>query len=238
MTKASELIELNGLSIQLIRSRRKSLSLEVGSQGIKARAPLRMSKRMILEFIHSKQHWLEKQANNRPAPLEKTHLDSGAELLLENSPITLNIIKNRRGKMFVTKNMLHLPVVKSNRPLEDTIKSKLIAWYKKTALETLEQRIAYYAPLMNVERTAKQKIKVREYKRRWGSCDQLGNLSFNWRIIMAPAEVLDYVVIHELAHCHEFNHSRRFWAIVSKQMPNWKERQNWLHVNGGLLYQF
>ena len=238
MIKSAESIEVNGLSIKLIRSRRKSLSLEVGRDGIKARAPLRMSKKMILEFIHSKQNWLVTRFNERPAPIEKLKLDDGAKLLLENTHLTLTVLKNQRGNVFHKDDTLHLPVVQSTRPLEDTIESKLISWYKKTALTKLEQRIAYYAPLMDVERTARQTIKVREYKRRWGSCDHLGSLSFNWRIIMAPPEVLDYVVIHELAHCHEFNHSKRFWNLVAQQMPDWKDKQDWLHVNGGLLYQF
>ena len=238
MTKSSELLTINGLDIELIRSRRKSLSLEVGRQGIKARAPLRMSKKMIIEFIHSKQRWLEKQNNNRPAPIKEKELTTGAEILFENSNLKLNILENHRGNIFIEGNKIHLPVIKSNRPLESTIKTKLISWYKKNALKTLEQRIAYYAPLMDVKRSTKQLVKVREYKRRWGSCDHLGSLSFNWRIIMAPSEVLDYVVIHELAHCHEFNHSKRFWNIVAQQMPDWKKKQDWLHLNGGLLYQF
>ena len=238
MANSTESIEINGLSIELIRSRRKSLSLEVGRNGIKARAPLRMSKKMIFEFIHSKQHWLEKQANNRPTPIEKIQLNNGTSLLFKNASLSLNILEGQRGNVVQQDNQLYLPVIQSSRPLEDTIKSKLINWYKKTALTTLEQRIAYYAPIMNVTRSAKQEIKVREYKRRWGSCDHLGSLSFNWRIIMAPPEVLDYVVIHELAHCHEFNHSKRFWNIVAQQMPDWKVKQDWLHVNGGVLYQF
>ena len=158
--------------------------------------------------------------------------------MLKSKSLTLNIIENQRGKAFIEYDQLHLPVIKSNRPLESTIKSKLITWYKQQALETVEQRIGHYAPLMNVERTNKQKVKVREYKRRWGSCDNKGCLSFNWRIIMAPNEVVDYVVVHELAHCHEFNHSKRFWNIVANQIPDWKEKQNWLHTNGGLLYEF
>ena len=82
------------------------------------------------------------------------------------------------------------------------------------------------------------KIKVRDYKRRWGSCDQRGDLSFNWRIIMAPERVMDYVVVHELAHLQEFNHSRRFWNIVEQEMSDWREQQRWLSDNGSLLYRF
>ena len=80
-------------------------------------------------------------------------------------------------------------------------------------------------------------IKVREYKRRWGSCDAKANLSFNWRIMMAPEAVIDYVVVHEMAHIIEFNHSKQFWAIVSEIMPQWQDQKEWLNVNGASLYQ-
>ena len=110
--------------------------------------------------------------------------------------------------------------------------------YKKQALKEIESRISYFAPIMGVSRPKNDKLRIREYKRRWGSCDSKGDLSFNWRIIMAPPEALDYVVIHELAHCHEFNHSKRFWALVAEQMPDWKKQHDWLQINGGLLYQF
>jgi len=138
MTKSSELIEVNGLTIQLIRTRRKSLSLEVGRDGIKARAPLRMSKKMIMEFVNSKQNWLEAKFNERPAPIEKLQLNSGAPLLLENIRLTLTILENQRGSISLQDGKLYLPVIQSSRPLEDTIKSKLVNWYKKTALNTLK----------------------------------------------------------------------------------------------------
>ena len=231
-------INVNGMTIELIRSKRKSLSLEIGSEGIKARAPMRMNIALIIDFINSRKNWLEARLQERPAPLEKLVLESGSELLFKNKAVTLTILEGRRGKVQLNENELVLPVIQSSRPLDDTIKSKLIKWYKKTAVEELEQRIKHYAPLMDVARPAQDKPKVREYKRRWGSCDHLGSLSFNWRIIMAPQDVLDYVVIHELAHCHEFNHSKRFWKLVTKQMPDWKEKHDWLQNNGGLLYRF
>ena len=232
-----ETLNVNGLTIELIRSRRKSLSLEVGSEGIKARAPLRMRRGLILEFIESRSNWLKSKQLERPAPLTKIELSNGAELLYKNAIITLNIKENVRGKASLCGSKLTLPVIKSTLPISETIKSKLIRWYKTAANNELEQRVHYYAPLMDVERPAKEELNVREYKRRWGSCDHKGKLSFNWRIIMAPQRVLDYVVIHELAHCHEFNHSKRFWRLVEKQMPDWKDHHDWLQKNGFLLYR-
>jgi len=237
-SKKTEYIELNGLSIELIRSRRKTLSLEIGNTGIKARAPMRMSKASIIEFINSKENWLRQRVNERPAPVAKTPLADGAIILLKNNEISLKVLEGQRGAPQLDSENLNLPAIKSTRPFEETVKSKLITWYKKQALKEIESRIAYFAPIMGVSRPKNHKLRIREYKRRWGSCDNKGDLSFNWRIIMAPPKALDYVVIHELAHCHEFNHSKRFWALVAEQMPDWKKQHDWLQINGGLLYQF
>lgn len=234
----TEQINVGDIEIDLIRSRRRSLSLEVGNQGVKVRAPLRLSKSIIIEFINSRQHWLKQRLEERPAPLEKIELVNGAELPLYGKPITLRVLENQRGTAQLENNVLRLPVSQGSRTLKERTQNKLIQFYKKTALAQLEQCISTYALPMGVDITESTTIKVREYKRRWGSCDSQGNLSFNWRIIMAPSTVLDYVVIHELAHHHEFNHSKRFWNHVERQMPDWKEKHDWLQHNGCLLYQF
>jgi hypothetical protein len=78
-------------------------------------------------------------------------------------------------------------------------------------------------------------VKVKAYKRRWGSCSSSGELSYNWRLVIAPAAVVDYVVAHEVAHLLEHNHSPDFWRIVKGLMPNYRVQQAWLNKNGGTL---
>jgi len=233
-----KVLNINGIDIELIRSKRRTLSLEVANEGIKVRSPLRMPESVIIDFIDSKQNWLKQRLAERPAPLENISLIDGAELMLQGTPITLKVLENQRGKARIERQQLQLPVSNGSRSLKERTRSKLIQYYKQTALAQLQYSIAQHAPRMDVDITDPTPVKVREYKRRWGSCDAKGNLSFNWRIIMAPSEVLNYVVIHELAHCHEFNHSKRFWQHVAQQMPDWKEKHNWLQNNGSLLYRF
>jgi hypothetical protein len=81
------------------------------------------------------------------------------------------------------------------------------------------------------------RIRVKNQRTLWGSCTPDGNLNFNWRLTLAPPEVLDYVVIHELAHRAEMNHSPRFWAIVERHCPEQKERRRWLRKNGQRLFR-
>ena len=77
------------------------------------------------------------------------------------------------------------------------------------------------------------RISIREQKTRWGSCSGQGNLNFNWKLILMPPEILDYVVVHELAHRKQMNHSPAFWAEVERILPDWRERRRWLREKGG-----
>ncbi len=93
-------------------------------------------------------------------------------------------------------------------------------------------RVEYYAPLVGVDYG---RITIRNQKTRWGSCSSKGNLNFNIALMRAPLEVLDYVVVHELCHRKEMNHSPRFWSEVEKVLPDYKEQKKWLNTNGPRL---
>ena len=103
---------------------------------------------------------------------------------------------------------------------------------KVLAKQIVPEKVAYYARLMGV---TYGKITIRKQKTRWGSCTQEGNLNFNCLLMMAPPEVLDYVVIHELCHRIEMNHSVSFWALVEKMMPDYKVHRRWLKDQGTRL---
>ena len=90
------------------------------------------------------------------------------------------------------------------------------------ALEVIPKKAAYFADRMGV---AYGRITIREQKTRWGSCSSKGNLNFNWKLVLVPEDLLDYVVVHELAHRLEMNHSPRFWTVVEREMPDYRERR-------------
>jgi predicted metal-dependent hydrolase len=83
-----------------------------------------------------------------------------------------------------------------------------------------------------------KRLQIRDQKTRWGSCSTTGTLSFNWRLVLAPFEVLDYIVVHELCHMREPNHSRRFWKLVEKRRPDWRVHRDWLFEHGPELLAF
>ena len=108
----------------------------------------------------------------------------------------------------------------------------LINKHKKYARKIFESKVAYYHQFTGGNYTS---ITIRDQKTRWGSCSERGTLSFNWRLILAPPEILDYVVVHELCHLTHMNHSKEFWSMVSNTIPDYKEKRKWLKENGHTL---
>lgn len=102
------------------------------------------------------------------------------------------------------------------------------------ALELIPKRVAYFAPIVGVNYG---RITIRNQKTRWGSCSAKGNLNFNCLLMLAPEEVIDYVVVHELCHRKEMNHSKAFWNEVEKVIPNYREYRKWLRVEGSQIME-
>jgi predicted metal-dependent hydrolase len=105
-------------------------------------------------------------------------------------------------------------------------------WFNKKAEEIFGERLKYYCGIVGVKY---HRFCIKAQKTRWGSCSSKGNLNFNWRLIMAPEWVLDYVVVHELSHLKHMNHSKEFWDTVAAYFPEYKKAVVWLKENGGTL---
>ncbi len=134
------------------------------------------------------------------------------------------IIESRRG--WIEKQLAKIP------PKMPTFTPSELADMKKAVLPVLEERVRYFAPLVGVDFG---KITVRSQKSRWGSCSRDGNLSFNCLLSQVPEEVIDYVVVHELCHRKQMNHSAAFWQEVERMMPDYRVRRGWLSKNGNSL---
>lgn len=121
---------------------------------------------------------------------------------------------------------------REQKPLSADLSEAKRNVYIRKAKETITKRTSYFARLMGV---SYRNITIREQKTRWGSCSSEKNLNFNWKLILAPPEVLDYVVVHELCHLKEMNHSKAFWDEVGKVMPEYETYKLWLKENGWRL---
>lgn len=137
-------------------------------------------------------------------------------------------------KNWIAVSVLKMQAVEPTPPQKEKSPSekRLEAIYRDAAREYFPKRVSYFSHVLGVNYG---KITIRDQKTRWGSCSSKGNLSFNWRLILAPPNVLDYVVVHELCHRKEMNHSQRFWALVESVMPEYREYRKWLKENGNKL---
>ena len=144
----------------------------------------------------------------------------------------VSMVEEKRD--WIAKNYLKMQSVspKPSQKEKTPYERRLEAPYRQAAKEYIPKRVAYYAQLLDVTYAT---ISIRDQKTRWGSCSSKGNLSFSWRLILAPPKVLDYVVVHELCHRKEMNHSPRFWVLVESMIPDYKTHRKWLKENGEKL---
>ncbi|WP_165755728.1 M48 family metallopeptidase [Ruminiclostridium hungatei] len=226
------------LSYVLKRSGRKSIGISVDKAGnITVAAPQRTSEAYIEEVLLKKGSWILDRLEKLKAANTALH---SPRLYAEGESFPYlgrNYSMRRIGDPHLTKPAVRLgegclEVYSSTSAGPRDLRAALKKWYVEQFCTVLQQRIGLYAPQAGV---SPGRITVREQKTRWGSCSSRGNLNFNWKLIMAPLEILDYVVIHELCHMKELNHSADFWAQVQKLCPNYKNLRKWLRENGHTL---
>lgn len=180
------------IKYELIRSKRKSLCIEIKPQGrIIVRAPSRMSLTEIGRFVEAKEKW----------------------------------ILSHQKKMIEKENT-------SNPDLPDSISQEMLKELAEKAKDIIPSRVDFYAAKIGV---TYGRITIRKQRTRWGSCSAKGNLNFNCLLMLAPPEVLDSVVVHELCHRKEMNHSKRFYDEVLRVFPEYRKCERWLKENGPVL---
>ena len=190
-------------------SRRRSISIQIGICGkMTVRTPYFVSKGMVEGFLREKQNWIYKHYTEAVRKATEAGL---AEL--GNSESNAN------------DTNFHSPISAKEDPA-------LVNKHKKYARKIFEARVAYFQQFTGGKYTS---ITIRDQKTRWGSCSGRGTLSFNWRLILAPPEILDYVVVHELCHLTHMNHSKEFWELVGSVIPDYKMKRKWLKENGHTL---
>ncbi|HEY3311015.1 MAG TPA: SprT family zinc-dependent metalloprotease [Anaerolineales bacterium] len=214
---------------EIIRSKRKTVSIQVYPDGrVVVRAPLRTPLKLINAFVQSKSGWIdEKKAlvSSRPVTPAR-QFTNGEKFWLLGKQVPLRVMPSQRAALvFEDEFLLAEKALSKALPLFER-------WYKVRAGAVLSERVKFYAEKHGFQY---KKLRISSARTRWGSCSSLGTLSFTWRLVMAPLEVVDYVVIHELAHLKVKNHSAQFWNEVARLMPAYKAAREWLKKNGRFL---
>ncbi len=222
----------------LIRSpKRRSLCVRIDEAGnVKAAAPLKMAQSFIESFLCKKQDWIfrkSQEAKHRYETVRAKAFDHGQEFLFLGRKHRLEISGNSSSRTKLTFNgerwIVDIPCGLTEEEKRFCIRNELVSWYRGQAEEMLGARTFYFARIMGEEPL---KVAVRTQKRLWGSCHSgTKSIHLNWQIILSPLSVVDYVIVHELCHLKVPNHSRKFWNMVAKFVPDYKNREKWLKDN-------
>lgn len=214
---------------KIVRSRRKSVGLYIRPQGVEVRAPHHVSQRDIHRWVSEKSAWIEQQLHQQALRAsEAPHISHGEGLLFMGERRDIQI---EPGNNQVNEDEGRLTIVSRQPEDESYNRAILEKWLKREAQLYIHERCLELAETMQVSEQVSA-IKFRKTKTKWGHCTSTGILQFNWLIIMAPVEVIDYLLVHELSHLSHMNHSKQFWARVATFCPDHRALRQWLHHQG------
>ncbi len=238
-TKKPEKLKVNGLDepVEVRRhpkARRMTLRVSRTSRSVIVTLPMQCDLRQAGRFLTSNLDWVRERLTTTPQPKPFAHDDL---VPLRGMPHKIIFSGNRRGSPVVRK------VTKTDDVSRELIVNgdpefaprRLRDWLTAQAHKDLSTRVAWHAENLGL---TYNRISVRDQSSRWGSCSSNGNLSFSWRLILAPSVILDYVAAHEVCHLAEMNHGPRFWKLVDQACPNVEESKHWLEVYGLDLHQY
>lgn len=217
-----------------VHSRAKNLKLRVLPNGsLQVTTPRWTPQWQIKHFITQNQDWINKQLAHLPKPSDKNQVPAAVQLFGRlyqlkikydhQLPIGLHIFDD-----FLILNPANPDLIDGQ--WHQIFQKQLDRFLKKTARAYIFPRTTELAKKMHI---TYGRISLKEQSSRWGSCSSMGNLNFNWRLVHCPPDVIDYVVIHELSHRQEMNHSRAFWQLVESYDPAYKLHRGWLKRHGG-----
>ena len=215
---------------RIIRTKRRTVALQMtDSATLVVRAPFYLKDEKIREIIVKHRKWIEKkkeEIEKRDPKYSPKEFVNGEGFLYLGRCYKLKIV-DFQDEPLKFDNGFYLA-----KDVLPEAKEIFIHWYKNMACKKISERVEWYAK----KRGFKYKdIRITNAQKRWGSCSPTGNLNFSWRLVMAPLPVIDYVVVHELVHLEERNHTKSFWTKVKILMPDYEKYKHWLKKNGYLL---
>ena len=217
-----------GFQVEIIKTnRKKSASIQLKDGQVRVRAPKTLSDKRIYNLIKKRTPWIKEKLeeySKRPRAIEKKYVDGEVFSYLGKN-YRLQIIKGEDLSIKIKNGCFMTSIPEGIQNKNIMVQNLLSDWYKIHAHKYLQKRTNIFANTIGVLPLS---ISIKNYKSRWGSCSSVGELSFNWRIILTPHRIVDYVVIHELCHLLEHNHSPKYWRHVETYVPDWKDCRDWL----------
>ena len=218
--------------IKIIRTSRrsKSISLKIRNGELEISCPYNTSEIFLKNLIERKKEWINKNIDRSRKNHKKIDQISNGIITYKGEVLKLVYEKSNFEEIAVEDN--ELKIFYSD---ESKSKKLIIEWLKLQANNFLRARLSFLSKRISIEFNS---LTIKSYTARWGSCNIKGDIFLNWKLIMLPESVIDYVLIHELAHINVPNHSREFWKLVKKKDPNYCKNKRWLKDNGSSFILF
>jgi predicted metal-dependent hydrolase len=208
------------------RSCRLSLRIDPSGERLVVVAPPHVSERLILDFVQDKEDWVVRQLASQP---QHVPFADGVILPLLGEPHRILHRPDARRGVWAEDGAVHVSGQAEHLP------RRLTDWLKVRAREEIVTRVQTHAEALGVR---PGRITLRDTRTRWGSCSHKGDLSFSWRLVLAPANIVNYVAAHEVAHLSVFDHSPKFWAVVARLVGDHEQAQSWLKQKGSGLHRY
>ncbi len=210
-------------------SKRRSIGLRIDDNGLTVSVPLRATDSWLHSVLREKADWvvqkLDRWQAKKTPPMQWI---DGEKIPFRGEQFTLCIIPDSFGsKPQIHNDELRLHVPSEANP--QTIEKQVMQWYRREALRVFEECVEHYAPMLGV---SPREVKLSSARTQWGSCTVRGVVRLNWQLVKMPLHLIDYVVVHELAHLVEMNHSPAFWRVVQSACPEYAEWRKELHGYG------
>jgi predicted metal-dependent hydrolase len=236
-------IELGGetVPVRIERRRRRSIGVVVRDDGsVEARAPLRASERRIRDVVEECRPWLERrraEVLERLRQRARRRFADGEAVPYLGDELTLRVLPTPAALLRPPERSGRTLAVRIDATLPETdhkaeVRRQVLGWLLERAQEVFHER--HRAAALRIGHAA-TRIVIKDMRTRWGSCGPDRRMSLNWRLVLAPRRVIDYVLVHELAHVDEPNHSPRFWRRVGAALPAYEEARRWLRDHGESL---
>ncbi|MBW8186577.1 M48 family metallopeptidase [Shewanella nanhaiensis] len=229
-----EQIEVKGLCVDVVRtSRTKTASIKVDDGLVSVVVPKALEIERIKQLVADKYLWIIQKIalHEESKPASDREFISGEAYAYLGRNYRLKVIAGAYTPVKLIQGRL-VATLPDGAKRSNLVRDAVIRWYKLNALRKIKEKVRRYSKVMGLE---PKSIDIKTFKSRWGSCSPKGELDFNWVIVMAPNRVVDYVVIHELCHLKQLDHSPKFWKEVERVMPDYAEHKEWLKVNSGKL---
>ena len=215
-------------------ARRRTLEMRVTRDNrVRVLCPMILSDAQISDFVSAKSAWIESRLRINAS---KTHgssqiITTGSVLFYRGQNLTLVASQAEQTAIILDQDQL---IVQAQGNSPEALNALLRDWFYQRAKEILLERTEFYSQALGHQPT---NIIFKAYRSMWGRCNASGEIAFDWRIVMAPDSVIEYLVVHELCHLTHFDHSSRFWDLVESVKPDFRESKLWLRANVGWIKQ-